>query len=190
MTRVIFTITIAAAVLWCNTSSGYWLQGEGWPEIYDPGLLPTLYLEMTQSDWDTIRTDGSFSIERPATFWMEGEEDKKITVAVRRKSCDALPDETNPYKVSFKVDINEYFGNPAFPNAVEYWHGVKKLSLENGDDVDVLAEGIACNIHRMASGPKGYGYDVWRTNWAKVYMRVGGQDHYLGVYVNNEHLRQ
>jgi hypothetical protein len=64
------------------------------------------------------------------------------------------------------------------------WHGLKKLSLENGDDYNVLREGIACHMHQMASCAEGYGHDAWRANWVKLY--VNGV--YYGVYVNNEHL--
>ena len=37
---------------------------------------------------------------------------------------------------------------------MDKWHGVKKLSLENGDDVDVVSEGLAWFIHSLASEPE------------------------------------
>ncbi|MCK5225861.1 MAG: CotH kinase family protein, partial [Planctomycetes bacterium] len=63
-----------------------------------------------------------------------------------------------------------------------HWHNLSKLSLETGDDVDVVAEGLACNIHTMSSGSQGYGYDAWRGNW--ITMRVQGVNR--GVYLNIE----
>jgi len=148
-------------------------QAQGWPGVFDPNQLRTLNLTMNQIDWDAIRFDSSFSIEKQAMFWVDDE--SGIVVSVRRKSCTALPGDINPQKVSLKIDINEYVGN-------QEWHGLIKVSLENGDDVDVLAEGLACNLHRMASGSEGYNYDPWRANWVKLYVN----DDYKGVYLNNE----
>jgi hypothetical protein len=165
-----------------------------WPDAFAPLELRSLHIEMENpGDWDIIRFDTTFDIELPAYFWADGEENNKIYVNVRRKSCDALPNEDNPFKVSIKVDINDYYCDPddpldpdcpGHPDAVADWHGLKKLSLENGDDQDVVSEGIAANLHRMASGPQGYDYPwaCWYSNWVKLY--VNGD--YLGVYVNNE----
>ncbi len=162
-----------------------------WPDAFDPLELRTLNIEMDPADWETIRFDTSFDIEVPAYFWADGE--TPIYVNVRRKSCDALPSENDPFKISMKVDINDYYCDPAdpldpdcpgHPDAAPDWHGLKKLSLENGDDQDVVSEGIAANLHRMASGPQGYDYPwaCWYTNWVKLF--VNGV--YRGVYVNNE----
>jgi spore coat protein CotH len=152
------------------------VNAQGWPEVFDPQHLWTLYLEISAADWDIIFNDETFEIERPAFFWAEGEEAQKLYVGVRRKSGDPL-DGGDHVKISFKIDINEYIEG-------QEWHGLTKLSLENGDDNNVLTEGIACNIHQMASGPEGYGYDAWRANWAKLY--INGV--YYGVYVNAEQL--
>ena len=162
-----------------------------WPDAFDPLELRTLHIDMDPADWETIRFDTTFDIEVPAYFWADGE--TPIYVNIRRKSCDALPSESDPFKISIKVDINDYYCDPldpddpdcpGHPDAVADWHGLKKLSLENGDDVDVVSEGIAANLHRMASGPEGYDYPwaCWYTNWVKLY--INGV--YRGVYVNNE----
>ncbi len=129
---------------------------------------------------------------------MTGEEDKKIVVAVRRKSdTGAMPNEDDPFKISLKIDINEYYCDPCTedcgldplydPNAAPEWHSLKKLSLENGDGREVpkytvLTEGVAVNLNRMASGPEDYGYDNWYGNW--VILNVNGVCR--GVYVNQE----
>lgn len=165
-----------------------------WPEIFEPnwpmfGGPPnepmTLYIEMNSTDWDDViknspESDGCIAveIERPAWFWMKGEEDLKIRVAVRRKKGFAFPDEVNPVKVALKIDINQYYDED--PNAAPDWHGLKKLSLEaNFDSIDVISEGVACNIHRMASATEGYGWPVWHANWCKLY--VNGS--FIGIYV-------
>ena len=162
-----------------------------WPDAFNPTQLRSLHIQMDPADWETVRFDTTFDIERPAYFWADGE--TPIYVNVRRKSCDALPSEADPFNISLKVDINDYYCDPTdpldpdcpgHPDAAPDWHGLKKLSLENGDDQDVISEGIAGNLHRMASGPEGYDYpwSAWYANWVKLY--VNGE--YRGVYVNNE----
>lgn len=152
---------------------------QGWPEVFDPTVLRTLYLEMSDADWQIVENDLTFEDERPAWFWAEGEEANKLYVAVRRKSADPIPpaDGIGGPKIGLKIDINQYVSG-------QEWHGINKLSLENGDDNNVLTEGIACNLHQMASGPAGYGYDSWRGNWVKLYIN----GHYYGMYFNAEQL--
>ncbi len=152
------------------------LFGQNWPDVFDPTLLQTLNIEISESNWNTIVNDETFDIELPGWFWADGEEDNKMYVAVRRKSGDPLP-AAGHTKISLKIDINQYVTG-------QMWHGLTKVSLENGDDNNVLTECIAANIHQMASGPEGYGYDAWRANWVKLY--VNGT--YYGVYVNAEQL--
>jgi hypothetical protein len=165
-----------------------------WPEIFEPNQLLTFYLTMDPCDWQAIlhthpgeggpAPDCIYDpCEFPAMFWMEGEEHLKIRVAVRRKKGFAFPDEVNPEKVGLKIDINEYYG--VDPCAATIWHGLKKLSLEvNIDSMDIISEGVAINIHRMASGPQGYGYDAgaFYGNWVKLYVN----GNYIGIYVNAE----
>jgi len=170
-TVVMAFVAMVTGVVLCSRSA----QGQGWPEVFEPSLLMTLNLEMDPSDWDTIRYDLTFDIEVPAQFWADGE--TPITVAVRRKSALALPDETDPFKIALKIDINELVSG-------QEWHGLRKLSLENGDDDNVLSEGIACNIHRMASGPEGYNYVAPSFYASWIVLNVNGVSR--GVYVNNE----
>ncbi|MHC4122071.1 MAG: CotH kinase family protein [Planctomycetota bacterium] len=179
-----------------------------WPEIFEPNqTLMNLNIEMLDpNDWDIIRLNGMlwddvneeyyentdpnvYLYELPAWFWADGEIDMKIKVAVRHKSCFPLGDVNDRYfKISLKVDINQYYtedanGDPnGDPNAVAHWHGLSKLSLENGDDSDVVAEGLACNLHTMSSGAEGYGYDSWRSNWTTLTV----EDVNRGVYINTE----
>ena len=140
--------------------------------VFNPFQLMTLNLELDPADWDAIRRDMTFENEVPAQFWAEGE--APILVSVRRKSSRALPSESNPVKVGLKIDINEFVS--------QKWHGLIKLSLENGVDSGVLSEGFAWNVHRLASGPEGYGYPAALAAWVQVV--VNGQ--LLGVYLNAE----
>jgi hypothetical protein len=135
---------------------------------------------MNEADWAAVQADEDpFEDERPAWFWSEGEEPNMMRVAVRRKSADPISPAWGggPDKIGLKIDINQYDAN-------NVWHGLKKISLENGDDNNYLTEGIAANIHQMASCPAGYGYDAWRANWVKVYVN----GHYFGIYINAEQL--
>ncbi|MHC4285324.1 MAG: CotH kinase family protein [Planctomycetota bacterium] len=177
-TAMVVIVTVLLITICCTGSAQ--AQIPDWPGIFEPNQLLTLNIQtVNPSDWDVIRYDMTFDIEVPALFWADGEEANKLYVSVRRKSCNALPSEADPCKISLKVDINEYVSG-------QKWHSLNKLSLENGDDQDVVAEGVACNLHRMASVPEGYGYDAWRGNWVKVY--VNGI--YRGVYVNPEQVNK
>lgn len=146
-------------------------NAQGWPDVFNPFQVLNLNLELAPADWDTIRRDTTNEIEVPARLWADGE--TPILVSVRRKSSRALPSESNPVKVGLKVDINELVDG-------QKWRGLTKLSLENGADSGVVEEGLAWNLHRLASGPDGYLPAL--ASW--VQLRVNGQ--LLGVYVNAE----
>jgi hypothetical protein len=151
-----------------------------------------LNLQLTTSDWDRIRKDTTFEIEVPATFWADQE--AGILVSVRRKRGKAIPSESNPQKVPLKIDINEFVD--------QKWRDLIKVSLENGGgsagspykpgDFDVVKEGLAWMVHRLASGPEGYNY-LDSNNPPKasaaacaawVRLKVNGT--YMGVYLNAE----
>ncbi|MDH3979538.1 MAG: CotH kinase family protein, partial [Gammaproteobacteria bacterium] len=165
-------LAITLIAFTANPASAY-----DWPEIYNPLQMITLNLDMDNGDWSKVRGDKTFSIEVPALFWADGDVDEPdpVLVSVRRKSADPLGN-----KVSLKIDINEYADTD--PRAVSKWNGVKKLSLENGDDVDVVAEGFAWYLNRVAAAASSSGYNPGLAAWVKLY--VNGE--YLGVYINVE----
>ncbi|HEX9665057.1 MAG TPA: CotH kinase family protein [Thermodesulfobacteriota bacterium] len=148
-----------------------------WVDVFNPFQVLTLNLEMEQTDWDTIRHDTTNEIEVPALFWANGEEDAKLLVSVRRKSSRALPSEADPIKVGYKVDINEFVSG-------QRWRSLTKLSLENGADTDPVSEGLAWNLHEMATGPGFYPSDYHAGLAAWVRLVINGQ--YVGVYINVE----
>ncbi len=49
---------------------------------------------------------------------------------------------------------------PAFDVPPCSWHSLKKLSLENGDDADVVREALAWQMHRRAAAP-GHTYSLY-----------------------------
>ena len=146
---------------------------ETWPAVFDPFEVLTLNLQLNVSDWQTVLNDTTYDIEVPAWFWT-GEE-SPIFVSVRRKSGDPIQIGPGPPKVSLKIDINEYIDG-------QKWRDLTKISLENGDDSDVVREGIAWNLHRMASGPEGYGYEAGFAAWVRVVVN----DEYVGFYASVE----
>jgi hypothetical protein len=86
-------------------------------------------------------------------------------------------------KVGF-TDAAPCKATPLPSYCVKTWRGVSKLSLENGGDVSPVAEGLAWQLHQMATGPNFYpaGYDPALAAW--VTLRVNGSN--LGVYANVE----
>ena len=106
-------------------------------------------------------------------MWLDGE--APILVAIRRKSADPLTNAPGYAKVSYKIDINELVSG-------QNWHGLRAVSLDNGDDQDVVSEGLAWYLHRQASGPEGYGYNAGLASWVRLV--INGVD--TGVYVNAE----
>jgi hypothetical protein len=144
-----------------------------WPGVFEPTHLLTLNLTMDPGDWVLIQTDETFDIEVAAMFWAESE--TPIPVSVRRKSAEALDSGAGFMKVSLKIDINDFVVD-------QEWRDLVKLSLENGDDEDVISEGLIWNFHRLASGNRGYGYAAALASWVRV--NINGV--YTGVYVNAE----
>lgn len=172
--RTIFARIVAAMAVVLGLLPGRALAQFGdWPDVFNPLQLRTLHLEMEPSDWQTVQNDESLSIEVPAWFHADGE--TPILVSVRRKSAAPLEAAPGFRKVSLKVDINDFVLGQS-------WHGLKKLSLENGDDEDVVAEGMAWRIERLASGTQGYGYRVGHAAWVRLF--INGVD--TGVYLNVE----
>jgi hypothetical protein len=146
-------------------------------DVFDPFAVLTFQLQIEDADWNTIRRDTTNEIEVPALFWAEGGEEGPLLVSVRRKSSRPLPSELDPIKVGLKVDINEFVGG-------QRWRGLTKLSLENGGDTNPVAEGLAWNLHEMATGPGLYpsGYHPGLAAWVRLF--VNGQ--YIGLYLNAE----
>ncbi len=148
-------------------------QAQEWPGVYDPFQILTLNLDLDPADWQTVLNDETYDIEVPVWFWTGS--DEPIFVSVRRKSGDPISTGGGAPKVSLKIDINEYITG-------QKWRSLTKLSLENGDDSDIVREGLAWNVHRLASGEEGYGYDAGFASW----MRVIVNGAYIGLYASVE----
>jgi hypothetical protein len=174
--EIIMRSTVFGAVLFLSLSfTPLPVGAQGWPEVFDPFRLLTLNLQVDPADWDTIRRDITNEIEVPAQLWADGE--AGILVSVRRKSSRALPSEATPIKVGLKVDVNEYV-------AGQEWNGLVKLSLENGGDIHPLHEGMAWQLHELASQAGYYGPEPHAALASWVRVNVNGE--YIGLYTSVE----
>ena len=146
----------------------YRVQAATWEELYDPFRVRTIYLEMESGNWGSVVSDSDFDNPQNAQLWTGDE--LPIAVTVKRKSDPAIGQ-----KVSVKIDINERVPG-------QTWHGVKKLSLENGADGGLVKEGFAWAMHRLASEAGYYNYPAARAAWVRLV--VDGQ--LIGVYTSVE----
>jgi hypothetical protein len=113
-----------------------------WSDVYDPYVLRSFHVQISEANYLTIRHDETFDIEVPAVFWLEGETTTTSTgevvpktsqIFIRRKSATPIGD-----KISYRIKFQTR------------WHDLKSLSLENGDDNNVVSEGLSWHLHRLA----------------------------------------
>jgi spore coat protein CotH len=148
---------------------------------YDPLKVHNYYLSMSSTDWTTVKGDSTFTIEKPA--WFCDNTEAKILIAVRRKPTLAVSN-----KVSLKFDINQYFDGTV-------WHGVKKASLENGQQSTAgpISEGLGWYVHVKAGEylkTKGIDYQPGKFTFANVYVNGVNQGLYTSVeQVDKQFLR-
>lgn len=152
----------------------------GWEDVYNPFVLRAYHVALTQADWQTIRNDETFDIKVPARFWLEGDTDNaEYTVEIRRKSATPIGDKIS-YRVSFKTKVGD-------PSANGRFYDIKSFSLENGDDQDVLSEGLSWYLHRLAStGTYKPGLAAWATLTLHIDTGNGVDVRPQGVYLNVE----
>ncbi len=127
-----------------------------WSEVYEPLIVRNLNVKLSENDWQTIVNDETFDIEVPALFWMDGESET-YAIVIRRKSATAVGS-----KVSFRVKFTTV-----------RWHDIDKLSLENGDDNNVVSEGLSWYMHRVAANEN---HQPGLAAWANLTMHVEGMD--------------
>jgi hypothetical protein len=140
----------------------------------DPLQILDLYLEMAPADWEVVRRDTTFDLERPASFRCGDE--APLPVMVRRKRSDALPSDADPVKVSLKVDFNDRVSNGK-------WYTHNKISLESGVIRQrlpgaLLREGVCWQIMIRSGAIAG----------AAAWVRVHLNGSLLGVYTRVEEI--
>lgn len=155
-------------------------QINSWYDVYQPNQLISMNVKIAKADYDTIQADETFDIEVPAEFWLDNVEPNpgSWNIRIRRKSATPIGE-----KISYRIKFDSKIGAGS-----ARWMNLKSLSLENGDDNDVVSEGLAWLLHRQA----------WNTNyqpglaaWVTLTMHVVGAEDAMdirpqGVYVNVE----
>jgi len=134
---------------------------ESWSDVYDPFVLRQYNVQISEANYLTIRNDETFDIEVPALFWLEGETEttpegvqvpRVSQVMIRRKSATAIGD-----KISYRIKFQSR------------WHDIKSLSLENGDDNNVVSEGLSWHLHRLAANSQ---YAPGLAAWCSLSLHI------------------
>ncbi len=180
--KLTLALTLLAAILPATSRAVV----PDWPDVFDPTVIHNLNIStMAATDttcvgaedpttWTAIQQDGTFLVEHPVLFWADGE--TPICVTLRRKSSPPLGPPADP-KVGLKLDINELVSG-------QRWHGLRKLSLENGGTFNPAAEGIAWQMYRLAANAPGAPPDFTPGFASWVTLVVNGTSY--GIYVNPE----
>jgi hypothetical protein len=151
-----------------------------WSEVYNPGVLLGLNVRLAAADYATIRADETFDIKVPAVFWVDNvtPDPGSWNITIRRKSATPIGE-----KISYRIALESKIGGGS-----SRWLNIKSFSLENGDDQDVVSEGLAWFLHRQAwAGDCQPGLAAWTT----LTLHVVGEDGTVdvrpqGVYLNVE----
>jgi glucose/arabinose dehydrogenase/cytochrome c2 len=140
-----------------------------WPSIFNPARVLNFNIKIRSNDFSDIVADRHSKIEVPALFWasQDGDESDAILVSIGRKSGPSING-----KVSFAIDINEF--DDESPRAARNWKSLKKLELENGHESNVLAEGVAWTLHKLAkqAGISSAHYLPGLANWATLTVHL------------------
>ncbi len=188
-TRVLAALAVFAVFgLGAGLSNEAAAQVQDWPLVFDPTVVHHLNLStMAPADitcvgpedpaaWTAIQQDTTFLVETPALFWADGEEGSKLCATLRSKSADPLGPPLDP-KISLKIDFNQLVPG-------QRWHLLRKLSLENGDDMDPAAEGLAWQFQQLAANATTAPADMTPGLASWVTLAVNSTEY--GVYVNVE----
>lgn len=142
---------------------------QGCAGVFNPDQVLVLELTMSGGDWSGLKADATNSVYYPAQLRCGDE--PPVSVGVRRKRSGGTD------KPGVKIDIN-------WAVAGQYWHGLRKLSLENGisegtgtgDVRDVLAEYLAWRVMNLSG--------AMSSRAAFVQLKVNGAT--IGAYTNVE----
>jgi hypothetical protein len=161
------------------SAASYAAPPTGWEDVYNPLVLRSFNVRLSAADYATIQADETFDIQVPARFWLDGDvAGPEYTVTIRRKSATPIGE-----KISYRM---------RFRNPTPLFYGVESFSLENGDDQDVVSEGLSWYLHRLASTSS---HRPGLAAWATLTMHVESVDEAgnrvvdvrpQGVYLNVE----
>jgi hypothetical protein len=137
--------------------------------IFNPDQVLRFELTMSGGDWTSLKNDLTNSIYYPAQLRCGSE--AAVSVGVRRKRSGGTD------KPGLKIDIDKVVDN-------QYWHGLRKLSLENGISEggttasvqDVMAEFVAWRIMVLSGARSG----------RAAFVEVAVNGSVVGTYTNVE----
>jgi hypothetical protein len=141
--------------------------------VYNPDQVLTYHLTLSTADWEALLADTTYSVYFPASFRCD--DGPEITVGLRHKRSGGAP------KVGLKVDFDRFVLGQTF-------HGLKKLSLENG----ISQGGTTGSVADVVSE-----YLAWRfmvrsgsisSRAALAIVEVNGER--LGAYTNVEQINK
>ena len=127
--------------------AGEQLPAQNCVDLFNPEQVLDLYITVDPADWQAMIErcpDGRCPEDH--IYWpgqLQCGNTTPIFVGVRRKNDAALPSESNPQKISLKIDINRYVPGQKFG-------GQTKLSLECGSDDMLLNEGFSWQMYQGA----------------------------------------
>ncbi len=151
-----------------------------WWQVYAPDALLSLNVRLNAADYAVIQADETFDVEVPMEFWVDNiaPNPGSWQGVIRRKSATPIGE-----KISYRLKLEAKIGAGS-----SRWCNLKSLSLENGDDNNVVAEGFAWFLHRQAAN---LSYKPGLAAWTRLTMHVVGEDGVIdvrpqGVYLNVE----
>lgn len=136
--------------------------------LFPDDRVQTVRILMPQSDWDSMRADPRAKEYFRSDIWFDGQVVKNV--AVRTKGNSSLMQGSANGKFGLKVDFN-------FFNADQTYHGIKKLSFNNGfSDPTLMKEFLGYELMALMGvpTPRACFVDLWLN-----------EDH-LGVYTQVE----
>lgn len=173
---VLLAAFVGLVLTWAGQAKAAPAAPTNWVEVYDPSTVRSLNVRLSEADWLVIRSDETFDIEVPGLFWADDEPASGVPIVIRRKSASAIGDKVS-YRIKFKST----------------WNGLKSLSLENGDDQDVVREGLSWQLHVLAATRAEHLPSL--AAWANLALHLTGTDASgnpterlspQGIYVNVE----
>jgi spore coat protein CotH len=150
---------LVSVALLCVSGAG--VRAQDCTNLFNPEQVLDLYITVDPADWDALVAycpGGKCPDEH--TYWpaqLQCRDTTPITVGIRRKMDPAAPSESNPRKVSLKIDINRYVLGQKFG-------GQTKLSLECGSDDSLVTEGFSWLMYQAAP------IVASRSAWVKVWI--------------------
>jgi spore coat protein CotH len=139
---------------------------------FHPDRVVTVYIYMTNEDWEYLKTNAIEEQYVKADLWYDGELIEDIAVRPKGNSSLSSVISSGTCRFSLKADIN-------FFNAARNLHGVKKLNFNNGwSDPTYIREVLGYELFEQMALP------TPRASFVDLWVN----DTHLGLYTMVEHI--